>query len=68
MKQKDVENSVSRKTVWRPSPGVFFKIHTKTEGFMRHCLGVCVVWRWGGFVFLAAAFVSGRNLMGNPFF
>lgn len=48
MKQKDVENSVSRKTVWRLSPGVFLKI--QTEGFMCHYL--LAVWRWGGVIWL----------------
>lgn len=45
MKQKDVENSVSRKTCGGLALG-FSSRYTKTEGFMRHCLGVCVcVWR-----------------------
>lgn len=40
MKQKDVENRVSMKTVRRPSPGVFFKIHLK--GLHTSLLTLCV--------------------------
>lgn len=43
MKQKDVEDKFSRKTVWKLSPGVFIKINLVWKGFASLCLKVVVL-------------------------
>jgi len=73
MKQKDVKNRVSRKTVWGPSPGIFFKMHEDWRICVCVCVYVCVRVRAcsevGGHLALVSwllLFVRGHNLTRSP--